>query len=263
MPKQPVTPGGKKLRELREQARMTQQEIEGEAELGFGYLQRLELGKVSRPKRETLERILTTLNASYNDRYEVLSLFGYMVSTPLPTDKEIEWAIQVSKEHLQRCPYPVYLLDCAYRIWAWNAYVPRMIGQDPDGLRMKGFQGKCVVELIFDEQHGIAALASNSDETFTSLLLTFRAALYPYQEEEWCKSMTAKVLELPLFKAYWDQTERYLQSINMPIHPATFFHIGVPGKQDIQFRVLSIPFSQDRRFLIIEYIPFDGTSLSQ
>lgn len=256
MPKQPPTPAGKRLREVREQSGITQQQVEADANLGFGYLQRLELGKVTNPKRETLERILTTLNAGYNEWYEILKLFGYQVSTPLPTDDDIAWVVQTSAAHLQHCPYPAYLLDCAYRLWSWNDYVPALIGQTPDSLKMTQFRGKSVVEVIFDEQYGLAPLADNPDEIFSTVLLTFRAALYPYQDEEWCQQMTANLLTLPLFKKYWDMTEPYQEPANRPTHPVSFFRINVPGGESRQFRVLSFPFSQDRRFLIVEYIPY-------
>jgi transcriptional regulator with XRE-family HTH domain len=250
-----MSSGGSKLYELRKRAGKSQNDVEGEALLGEGYLHRLESGKVSNPKRETLERILTMLNARYNEQYEILRLFGYQVATPLPTEQEIEWAISVSEEHLQRCPYPAYLLDCAYRLCAWNDYIPMLIGQTSDSLKMKQFKGKSVVEVILDEQYGLTKLADNPNEIFSSVLLTYKAALSVYWDEEWSYEMTANLMRLPLFKKYWDLTEQYHQSLNRPTHPPALFRINIPGRDRMQFRVLSFPFSQDRRFLIVEYVP--------
>ena len=47
------TPGGERLRALREAAGRTQLWVELEAELGTGYLQRVESGKVAQPVRAT------------------------------------------------------------------------------------------------------------------------------------------------------------------------------------------------------------------
>ena len=55
------TVGGNRLRALREYVGRTQLEVELEANLGLGYLQRVESGKVQRPERETIERILFSL----------------------------------------------------------------------------------------------------------------------------------------------------------------------------------------------------------
>ena len=52
------TPGGLKLRALRDDRRRSQLWVETEADLGTGYLQRLESGRVAQPVRATLERIL-------------------------------------------------------------------------------------------------------------------------------------------------------------------------------------------------------------
>ena len=57
------TPGENRLRMLRDTYGRTQLDIELDANLGIGYLQRVELGKVRYPERNTLERILTALNA--------------------------------------------------------------------------------------------------------------------------------------------------------------------------------------------------------
>jgi transcriptional regulator with XRE-family HTH domain len=67
---------------------LTQLDIELDAELGTGYLQRLESGRVRQPVRTTLERILEALGARYSERREILELFGYMVTSTPPTEEE-------------------------------------------------------------------------------------------------------------------------------------------------------------------------------
>src|SRR5215216_5147448 len=91
------TSGGARLRALREQVGRTQLWVELEAELGSGYLQRVESGKVAQPERATLERVLTALEARYGERREVLDLFGYTVVIPPPTDADIAWACEVCR----------------------------------------------------------------------------------------------------------------------------------------------------------------------
>ena len=74
--KQPHTPAGLRLRALRESSGKTQLDVELDASLGLGYLQRLELGKVQQPEQATLDRILDALNVSFMERREVLALYG-------------------------------------------------------------------------------------------------------------------------------------------------------------------------------------------
>src|SRR5258706_12950368 len=93
--KEARTAGGKRLRALREARNMTQLDVELEGSLGIGYLQRLELGKVQHPERDTLERILAALGAKFGEHREVLELFGYVLAITVPTESEIRWAIDV------------------------------------------------------------------------------------------------------------------------------------------------------------------------
>ena len=118
MTKQRWTPGGARLRGLREQAGKTQLAVEVEADLGSGYLQRIESGKVVHPQSQTLERILTALEARYSERREVLELFGHAVASPLPTGAEIDWACAFSHSELHEVMFPAYLLDCGHRLLA-------------------------------------------------------------------------------------------------------------------------------------------------
>src|SRR5918911_2817522 len=96
----PPSLGGMQLRALRQRIGKTQLLLEADAGLGSGYVQRIESGKVQQPQRATLERILTALAAHYNERREILALFGYAMTTPIPSEEEIQWARQVSHTEL-------------------------------------------------------------------------------------------------------------------------------------------------------------------
>src|SRR5512146_840408 len=126
------TPGGRQLRFLRESSAKTQLAVELEANLGLGYLQRVESGKVQRPERETLERILDALGARYTERRDILERFGYVVSAPLPDEREITWAITACQAELTAAPFPAYLLDCTHSLLAWNTLFPFVFAQVGD-----------------------------------------------------------------------------------------------------------------------------------
>ena len=136
------TPGGAKLRALRERAGKTQLWVEAEAELGTGYLQRVECGRVAQPERPTVERILNALGARYAERRSALELFGYVVATPPPTEDEIAWAREAARRELEEVAFPAYVLDCMHRLVAWNAYLPRLLGTAPD---TQGLRRSCAV----------------------------------------------------------------------------------------------------------------------
>src|SRR5689334_6377709 len=107
--KEARTAGGKLLRSLREAHSKTQLDVELEGSLGIGYLQRLELGKVQHPERDTLERILEALKATFAERREVLERFGYALAITAPTETEIRWAIEAFQSEVKDESIPVYL----------------------------------------------------------------------------------------------------------------------------------------------------------
>src|SRR5205823_140648 len=144
------TPGGARLRVLRETARRSQLWVEAEAELGTGYLQRVESGRVVQPERPTLERILAALDARYSERRQVLELFGYTVTTPPPTDDKRAWAAEVSRWELTDAPFPAYVLDCTHRLVAWNRLVPFLWGIDPADPTLGGLAGQSIMAAWFD-----------------------------------------------------------------------------------------------------------------
>src|SRR3954451_12696327 len=125
------TPGGAKLRAVREQAGRSQLWVEAEADLGTGYLQRVESGRVAQPGRGTVEKILDALDARYSERRDVLELFGYLVATPLPSPAETDWAREGCQRELHDVPFPAYMLDCYPRLVAWNRLAPRLLGDGP------------------------------------------------------------------------------------------------------------------------------------
>lgn len=140
------TPGDTKLRALRERAGQTQLQVELEAELGTGYLQRIESGRVTQPVRATLERILTALDTGYSERREVLECFGYTVVTMLPNESEMAWACTVCQRELHDVPFLAYVLDCRHHLIAWNGYVPFLFGVAPSDVTLGGLAHQSLLE---------------------------------------------------------------------------------------------------------------------
>jgi transcriptional regulator with XRE-family HTH domain len=129
--RQTASPGGGRLRALREARGRTQLWVEAEADLGTGYLQRLESGRVRQPAQATVERILAALKARYGEARDVLEAFGYLTPTPAPTDADRAWARETCQADLAELMFPAYALDCTARLVAWNDRMPGLLGLPP------------------------------------------------------------------------------------------------------------------------------------
>ncbi|MDI3340254.1 MAG: helix-turn-helix domain-containing protein [Sphaerobacter sp.] len=258
----PGSPGGSRLRALREQAGRTQLWVEAEAELGTGYLQRIESGRVAQPERATLERILTALGARYSERREVMELFGYAVATPLPTEDDIAWACAVARRELHEVPFPAYVIDCQTRLLAWNRYVPPLFGLSPRDPRLAGLAGRPLVAAWFAPASPLAPLVAEPDAFLPALIRALRAETESVRGEPWYAALLADLLALPRFRHYWDRAEREQQpaSAARALVPV---HLNVPGAGRLAFRLASEHFTRDARFRFVYYFPANLATMRQ
>lgn len=254
------TPGGVRLRQLRRAAGQTQMWVELEAELGSGYLQRLESGRVAQPVRPTLERILAALGARYTERRDVLELFGYTVATDIPTPEEIAWAETVCRPELDAVYFPAYAMDCAIRLFAWNRFVPYLLGVRPgDPLPCRLTEGVFLAQW-FDPQGAFAPLVAEPDRFLPAMIRAFRHELELIGDEAWVQPILDEMFSLPLFAHYWQQVEQ----AGLPATAARSLEpvrLNVPGEGVLEFRLTVEHFTRDARFRSVYFIPGDPTTM--
>jgi transcriptional regulator with XRE-family HTH domain len=254
------TPGGSRLRALRERAGRTQLWVETEAELGSGYLQRVECGRVGQPGRATVERILAALGARYSERREVLELFGYTVAAPLPTDDETAWACEICRRELHEVNFPAYVLDCGHRLIAWNRLVPHLFGLAATNAGLERLAGRSILAPWFDPNSPLAPLVAEPDRFLPALVRAFRYEMQPYLGESWCAEVFAPLWELPRFRRTWTLVEREPPPAGAA-RALVPIRLAVPGAGVLQFRLMSEHFTRDARFRLIYYLPADPATI--
>jgi transcriptional regulator with XRE-family HTH domain len=251
------TPGGARLRSLRERAGKTQLSVEGEAGLGAGYLQRVESGRVAQPARATLERILAALGARFGEQHEVLELFGYGVALPLPNDAERDWARHTARLDLESAPFPAYVLDCATRLVAWNSYVPCLFGVANGDPLFTRLARRVLVAEWFDESSPLAALIAEPESFLPALVRALRYELQLFQAEPWCAQMLGELWrDSASFRRCWDAVahEPEIAGAARPLVP---MRIVAAGGRPLSFRLSSERFARDPRFRLIFFLPAD------
>lgn len=291
------TPGGARLRAIREQAGRAQLWVEAEADLGTGYLQRVEAGRVAQPGRATVERILGALGARYSERREVLELFGYVVPTPLPTADEIAWARASCARELHDVPFPAYLLDCLPRLLAWNRLVPCLLGDAPGGAEQDGsgpgaaagapvdrdpstapdrtraagpgrgervlaaLAGRSILAPWFDPSSPLGALVAEPEVFLPALIRALRWEMQRFSSEPWLAAALAELqATLPRFRALWERAA----AEPIPISAARVLApvaLAVPGAGRLTFRLVSEPLVRDARFRLLYYLPADPATM--
>lgn len=255
-----ATPGGKRLRALREYRGKTQLDVELDASLGMGYLQRLELGRVKQPERDTVERILSALDARYTERREILELFGYIVDAPIPDADEIDWAIQVCQDDVNQAHFPMYLLDCSHRLLFWNACLPRLFHIPSLATVSATRQYATMLGIIFNPAYGTVSRIVNKDTFFAAQIRAFRYERQWFHDEPWYATLINDMLQFDVFKTYWENEKH--KPIYIPARPLVPLQLQVADKQ-LCFRLIAEPFVQDRRFRMIFLLPDDVETAQQ
>ena len=254
--KQPRTPAALRLRALREASGKTQLDVELDANLGLGYLQRLELGKVQQPEQATIDRILDALGVSFMERCEVSALYGYTVAISLPSDTETRWAIDVFRSAMSQSTMPMYLLDCGHRLLAWNALVPNLLY----GLNAYG-SSPLIPKLIFDSVNGIASSILNADTFFSAQIRIIHSERQRCGSDAFYTNFVDEMSEFPTFAKYWLKQDR-AGDIQIPMRPLVPMQLDT-GHGLAQFRLIAETFVQDPRFRVIYYLPDDTATMRQ
>lgn len=262
MMKDKGTPGGHRLRALRHARGRTQLDVEFEASLGLGYLQRLESGKVQHPERETLDRILTALGARYTERRDVLEVFGYVVDAPVPNADDITWAVNACHADLDSAVFPAYLLDCSHRLLRWNRILPNLFTEVPLQQSLAGNYYLSMIRILFDPVLGFANHVGNPDDFFPAQLRALRFEKLLFPDEPWYDRLIEDMQQCALFAHYWTQAESQLTS-QVAARPLKLLEFQSDEGEIWQFRVMSEPFAQDRRFRVIYLLPAEPRTMEQ
>jgi transcriptional regulator with XRE-family HTH domain len=258
---QPASFAGARLRALREKRGRTQLWVEAEAEIGTGYLQRVESGRVAQPGRRTIERILDALGATFAERIEIETAFGYLVASPLPTEQERRWARSHCQEALDEVAFPAYALDCSARLVAWNRFLPALIGRAGDSVLPAGLTERSMLFCWFDASTPLGALVVDPESLFPAMIRALRFELSRFRDADWPGALIAELRGgLPAFDATW----RMLEPEALPVVAARArvpLRLRLPGGPELLFRLAAEPFTEDGRFRAIYYFPADAATL--
>lgn len=252
--------GGTRLRVLREARGRTQLWVEVEANLGTGYLQRLESGRVRQPSRATVERILAALEARHGEARDVLEVFGYIVSTPLPTEADRRWARDACQPDLDELMFPAYALDCAARLVAWNDYLPGLLALRPGASLPGGMTRRSLLFSWFDPTTPLGATVAEPEALYPAMARALRFELEQHHGAPWTQALVAELQALPRFRTAWAEAAR------APL-PATAtrartpLHLRGAETGPLEFRLAAEPFAQDPRFRTIFLFPADPATI--
>lgn len=167
-------------------------------------LSKIEQGRVSKPKRETIDRLLDALSLDKFERGDFLFNAGY-----LPTDEEIKAVIKEVSPKIDSWPYPAYLMDFSWR-WLYTNIHDLVVFALPLSIKDKVFDLKInMLEVPFlpKEQFKVEVWKGEDKDHLNTFevaqIAAFKTENYKFQNESWYKKVVIKLMKNDRFRELW------------------------------------------------------------
>lgn len=220
-------------------------------------LSKIEQGRVGKPTRETIEKIIKALDLDEQEKGEFLFVGGY-----LPTDTEIAHAISISKDKIDQWNYPAYLMDFSFRWLYTNIYTLKTAGL-PDKFKKVVKKDKPnFLEFPFlpKEQFAIEILkgedADNLKTFQVAQIAAFKTENLHYQNESWYKSLIKSLMKYQDFRKFWPKitlADYHKKLFDYEYKRMIGEYEG--KKRSLDFHLQTAKLITDPRFQVVLYYP--------
>lgn len=221
-------------------------------------LSRIEQGRTEKPTREILDKIISAIGLSEEEKNMLLLTGGY-----LPTEEEIRVIREKTKKTLHQWPYPAGMIDFSWRLISGNNHmmelysVPTTVEKDLPIANMRVF------DLLFSSELPKKKNGSNEyDLDFLRLLkqaiIEFKYEQKNRKKEKWYIEHIKKLMDNEFFRQLWVETSITKESDVLLSKYATKRFINPKDFQKmLNFYLFRVPIFQDPRFEMELEVPMD------
>lgn len=220
-------------------------------------LSKIEQGRVSKPARETIEKIIKALELNAQERGEFLFAGGY-----LPTDLEIKQAIADVADKIDNWSYPAYLMDFSFRWLYTNLHTIETAGYPPKFKEVVIKNRPNFLEFPFlpKEQFNIEILKGEDKDNLKTFqiaqIAAFKTENLHYQDESWYTGLIKSLMKYEDFRKLWPEIS--LKDYHKKLFDYEYKRmIGKYSgkKQSLDFHLQTAKLITDPRFQIVLYYP--------
>ncbi len=227
-------------------------------------LSKIEQGRVGKPIRETVEKIIKALDLSELEKGEFLLVGGY-----LPTDQEIQDAIEEISYKIDNWSYPAYMMDFSWRILYTN-YLNLEVANLPKSWKKMVEQVKpnvLMLPFLPQDQFPVKIEKGEDEKHLKSFqiaqIAAFKTENSKYQNESWYKKLTKSLMDYEDFRELWPNVR--LEDYHKKLFDYEYKRvIGVyQGKRkSLDFHLFTAKMISDSRFQIVFYYPANQQTTS-
>lgn len=220
-------------------------------------LSKIEQGRVGKPTRETIEKVIKALALDKQEKGEFLFVGGY-----LPTEEEIAHAISISKDKIDKWLYPAYLMDFSFRWLYTNNNTLKTAGLPDKFKKVIKNDKPNFLEFPFlsKEQFAIEILKGEDVDTLKTFqvaqIAAFKTENLHYQNESWYKSLVKSLMKYEDFRKLWPKIT--LEDYHKKLFDYEYKRMigDYNGKKQIlDFHLQTAKLILDPRFQVVLYYP--------
>lgn len=247
------------IKDYRIKKRLSQMEVS----LRIGWkdtsrLSKIEQGRVGKPTRETIDKVIKALDLTDQEKGEFLLVGGY-----LPTEEEIKKIRQKTNQFLNSRPHPATILDFSWRVISQNK-ANADVYQTGSVMNKRILKEHLrVLEIIFNPDLMQNKILKGEDlkkwHMFLSeIVMQFKNEQRNRVKEKWFVSFLKSLLQNDLFRKIWTETQEISQTKLLVGKSATkqIAHPKNPKKM-LSFYLFVVPILDDPRFEMEMLIPKD------
>jgi transcriptional regulator with XRE-family HTH domain len=214
-------------------------------------LSRIEQGKVAKPPRELIDKLLEAMRLSNEEKYQVLVTGNY-----LPTEEEVRLAKAKIKPLVDAWEFPSVAIDYTWRIIYANKQLCDVFNVAPQHLKVIEEKLPSLVEIVFEPNFNEGTLSSNTSEDRKRFLLRFlkhfKYAQQARSREKWYEDLVKKMMNNDIFRELWPAAR--IQNFEAyEVCNATgkdIFLTRADEQVHLQFHSFLMPIFGDPRFLV-------------
>lgn len=225
-------------------------------------LSKIEQGRVERPTRETLDKIIKALDLNEQERCEFL-----LASKLLPSHEEIQEAINRLKQKMESFETPVKLIDYAWRTLYFNSHAQKLYKTNSNINSYLIKNKPNWLEILFNQEKYLGVKINESYSLNDNLTLyEHEISQFKYDhmnntKEKWFIELITKLSKDKMFREKWENIdpnnyENLLQ--DHEVHTVT----GNWNDKNatLKFNEFSVRPTFDFRYYLSVYMPANRTT---
>lgn len=220
-------------------------------------LSKIEQGRVGKPTRGTIDKIIESLELSEQEKGEFLLTGGY-----LPTDSEIKEMVDEVQERIMNWKHPAALIDFSWRCFLINDKSSEVFGFPKNLVGKTLIPSPNLLELVIAPKEFMSATIHKGDDEFSlkpyieSQIVQFKIEQMGRENDGWYKKLISNLAKNDRFLQYWKNVSP--QNYHKKLLDYEYKEVlSAKDKKKHKYHVFTSRLISDQRFQIIFYLPTD------